>query len=247
MKPLRSLAVLGLLAGQAFAGLVNANLSGPATVVEGQFYTLALSVQNESSISSLENVRPVLSAVNAGLVPSVSAPAPASLAFLPVSGTAHFTWTFSAQGCGNAQFSVSIAADEGGTPVPTVTSNSHQVSRYCTPTPTPTPSPVVSATPWVEVAPREGSAWIHGNIFHPMQGQPLKLNVLLPEASRLRVDLYDRLGDRVKHFDLEAGPGSVSLEWDGRSDDGLLVASGIYVAHFKARGFQRTLKFAVVK
>lgn len=131
-----------------------------------------------------------------------------------------------------------------------------QAGTYDTPTPTPTPSatPNVSptATPWVIYAtatpvPPSGWAGIPGNLYHPMLGLPLQLKAALPEAGHLSITLYDRLGRKVKSFNLDASAGLVTVPWDGRSDEGVTVATGIYVAQFTARGFSRTVKFAVIK
>jgi hypothetical protein len=176
----------------------------------------------------------------------VSGPSPASYASVIGGQSAQFTWTYSGSGCGSAQFQASVAADELGTPVPTAQSNAHQVTLYCTPTPTPTPTPwIVYGTPTPVRG--GGSATIPGNIYKPLQGQALQLQAVLPEAAKLSVELYDRLGRRVRRFEQDAGPGAVTLLWDGRSDEGVLVSTGIYAAHFKARGFSRVVKFAVVK
>lgn len=248
MKAL-ALALMLMSAKPALAGFANVNLSGPGTTQDGQLQTLTLVVQNQP-VTDLNNVVPSLRSVANGFNATLSAPQPAQAASIAPSASFTFLFTVSGTGCGSAQLSAEVAATEnGGTPVPTATSNVHNLSLYCTPTPTPTATPVLTPTPtpWVVTAPRDGNARIRGNIYRPLQGQPLLLEAELPENAILRIDLFDRLGHKVKGFALEAGPGPVSVAWDGRSDDGLMVASGIYVAQFKARGFSRTVKFAVVK
>lgn len=239
---------MALLARPASAALVNAALSGPPTALEGQVFTMLLQVQNGSGFDTVTGVQATLQATG-GFVPVlVSGPLPASAGVGP-GGSAHFTWTYSGSGCGTATFQAEVSGSLNGTPVG-ATSNTHQVARLCTPTPTPTPSPVHSPTPWMVTAtpvPREGWAGIPGNIFKPGPGRTLQFQAVLPEQARLSVDIYDRLGRRVHTLHGEGGPGPLSLEWDGRVEGGPLAATGIYAAHFKARGFSRTVKFAVVK
>lgn len=110
-------------------------------------------------------------------------------------------------------------------------------------TPTPVPQePGVTATP-----PLMGSAVILGNIYHPLQGGLLPLRISEPYDSTVDIDVYDRLGRKVKHMELTVGPGVTTTQWDGRGDDGALVASGIYEAYFYGKGLSSLVKFAVIK
>lgn len=239
-------ALLGLGAALSASTLDAPVLDAPATVTAGQIFQVTLRVGN-SGPATLQNVRASLGSTPFdGFVPVYgSGPIPVSHAALTQGETAHFTWTYSGAGCGSVQFGATVSADEAGTPVPTVVVTAGPVTALnCTPTVTPTPW-IVYGTP--TAVPREGWAGIPGNLYRPLLGQPLQLQAVLPEAARLSVDLYDRLGNRVKRLETDAGPGGVSLAWDGRSDEGVYVATGIYVAHFKARGFSRTVKFAVLK
>lgn len=229
------------------AGLNNAQLNGPGAVSAGSVYSLILSVQNLGA-GTVSNVNAVLGVNSSGFSPVILS-TPVAVGSLGSGGTATFTWTFSGQGCGTADFSAVANGSEGG-PINSATA-ARTVSLYCTPTPTPTPTPVLTATPtpWIIYTnpPAEGDARILGNLFRPLQGGPLQLQADLPESGSLTVELFDRLGHRVRHFEQNAGPGSVTLSWDGRSDDGLLCASGIYVAQFRARKLDKRVKFAVLK
>jgi len=244
----RALLASLLLAGTLRAGLSNPAFSGPATVSSGQSVTLVFSVGNSSGVNAVSNVHPVLGFTPNGYSPSVSGPYPSALT-IAAGATGSFTWYFSGSGCGSADFSAVADGSESGSPVSSA-SASYQVSLYCTPTPTPTATPNYTATPtpWiVQVNQVEPGAVILGNLFRPLLGQPMQMEASLSEASPLTVELFDRLGHRVKSFSLNAQAGIVSLSWDGRSDDGLLVSSGIYVAQFRARNLDRRVKFAVIK
>lgn len=238
-----------LTAGALHAGL-NASLTGPGSVSGGSVYSLYLTVQNNSGSTNVTNVAASLSFSSSGFNPVILT-TPVTVASIASGGaTASFTWTFSGYGCGSADFSAVASGWESGSPV-SAGSNTNTVTLYCTPTPTPTPTPVYSPTPtpWIVYSnpPTDGDARILGNLFRPLLGSLMQLQADLPEAGTLTVELYDRLGHRVKRFEQAAGPGTVTIGWDGRSDDGLLVSSGIYVAQFRARKLDKRVKFAVLK
>jgi hypothetical protein len=127
-----------------------------------------------------------------------------------------------------------------GSPAPTAT-RTPEFSP--TPAATAPPTVVVTATP----APLLGTAVILGNIYHPLQGGTMTLQFNEPYASAVDIDLYDRVGRLVRHMELNVGPGVTTTEWDGRDNDGVTVASGIYVAYFHGKGLSSLLKFAVIK
>jgi hypothetical protein len=237
--------ILALLAAaSARAGLNNPVLNGPGSVAAGQVFTLELQVDNNSAVP-VQGVTVAMSySASLGVTPLATPPsAPVDVAPL---GSARFTWLYSMVGCGNQAFTATAQGSEGGATVSAAAGR--VVTIYCSPTPTPSFTP----TPWIVYGtptplPREGRASISGNLYRPLLGQPLQLKVVLPEASTLHIDLYDRLGRRVRHFEQEAPAGELSVPFDGRGDDGVLLATGIYAAHFSARGLNRVLKFAILK
>lgn len=255
MMKARALGILGALlaAGRLSAGLANPVLDGPTNVSSSQVFTLTLQVDN-SGPGNVDNVGVSLTVQGSGFSPAWSSgPSPASYAQVTPTGRVYFTWLYSGTGCGSATFSAYASGMASGTPVASANAG-HQVTLYCTPTPTPTATPNYTATPtpWVIYAtatpvPPGGWAGIPGNLYHPLLGQPLQLKAALPEAARLSIEIYDRLGHKVKSLAVDGGPGMVTVPWDGRSDEGLWVATGIYAAQFKARGFSRVVKFAVIK
>jgi|GEM_PF-7035760 len=115
-----------------------------------------------------------------------------------------------------------------------------------TPSLTPTGTPFIAA-PTATPAPLVGSAVIDGNFFHPLQGGILPLKYDEPYAATVTIDLYNRMGHRVKQLRQTGGPGTYTMPWDGIGDDGVIVSSGIYVAHFYGRGLDSLVKFAVIK
>jgi flagellar hook assembly protein FlgD len=68
--------------------------------------------------------------------------------------------------------------------------------------------------------------------------------------SQLRTSLviYNTLGQVVR--ELYAGnisPGSFEVQWDGRTDGGTHVPSGIYFAIFRAESYQETIRLILLK
>jgi hypothetical protein len=64
------------------------------------------------------------------------------------------------------------------------------------------------------------------------------------------VDLavYDIQGRRIKRLVNEhLPPGSYLVRWDGKSDDGRSIASGVYVSMLKAQGLVQTAKMVVIR
>ncbi|MES2202664.1 MAG: FlgD immunoglobulin-like domain containing protein [candidate division FCPU426 bacterium] len=125
-------------------------------------------------------------------------------------------------------------------------------AETATPTPSVTVSPTITPTPWVVYStatpgPLVGDAKIPGNLFRPLSGAPLKLNFYVPFAGKVNISLYNRQGVRIKSFEKERGAGESSESWDGRADDGALVPAGIYAAHFRGNGLNKTVKLVVIK
>ena len=70
----------------------------------------------------------------------------------------------------------------------------------------------------------------------------------LPEASRVRLEIYDALGQRVRTLVNQVQPaGFYSAVWQGRSDGGAAVASGLYFYQFEAGDFREVKKLLLLK
>jgi len=70
----------------------------------------------------------------------------------------------------------------------------------------------------------------------------------LPEASDVQVAIFDMLGKHVRALVNEQQPtGSYSVVWDGRDENGQLVASGVFIAHLRAGKFVQGRKMLVVR
>lgn len=70
----------------------------------------------------------------------------------------------------------------------------------------------------------------------------------LPEASKVRVSVYNVLGQTVKTLaDQEMDAGYQSVSWDGRDDNGNVAASGVYFYRIAANMFNETKKMTLLK
>ena len=70
----------------------------------------------------------------------------------------------------------------------------------------------------------------------------------VPEATDVRLVIYNVLGQRVRTLvNDRMEPGYHSVVWDGLSEDGRTVASGIYIYRFEASEFTKTLKLMLLK
>jgi len=85
------------------------------------------------------------------------------------------------------------------------------------------------------------------NPFLPSSGENLILRVILDSSSEVEVFVLAEDGRAVRkiHRGLRSA-GVEEIPWDGRDDDGEIVASGIYIVQVIAGGFQEAAKVAVV-
>jgi hypothetical protein len=70
----------------------------------------------------------------------------------------------------------------------------------------------------------------------------------VPSRGIVDIDVYDANGARVaKLFHGERNPGAYSIDWDGRTDDAAVAASGLYFARISHDGTARTKKMVLLK
>jgi len=81
------------------------------------------------------------------------------------------------------------------------------------------------------------------NPFNPSTSFALDL----PVASDYSIRVYNVAGQLVKTFDGHAEAGRVNITWDGRSNQGTSVASGVYFYRAEAQAFVQTRKMMLLK
>ncbi len=75
-----------------------------------------------------------------------------------------------------------------------------------------------------------------------------KINYTLPRRAAVSLTVYNILGQVVRQWQFESqSAGVYSIEWDGNSDWGGVVSSGIYFIRMKTDNFYDTKKMVLVK
>jgi hypothetical protein len=86
-----------------------------------------------------------------------------------------------------------------------------------------------------------------GNYPNPFNPETF-VRIEIPQASDVRLSVYTILGEEVTTLmrqQLEAG--TYDVRWDGTTESGARVASGLYIARLEASGFVATTKMMLVK
>ena len=82
------------------------------------------------------------------------------------------------------------------------------------------------------------------NPFNPIT----ELRYQLPEASEVRLSVYNLLGQEVQRLvDGKMAAGVHSAQWDGRDDSGRPLASGVYLCRFRAGDFTQTKRIVLLR
>ena len=70
----------------------------------------------------------------------------------------------------------------------------------------------------------------------------------LPSAGRVRIDVMNILGQRVRQLaDAAYSAGSQTIVWDGTADDGRMMSSGIYLYRLTSDRFSQTRRMILMK
>jgi len=70
----------------------------------------------------------------------------------------------------------------------------------------------------------------------------------VPEASHVRVSIFNMLGRRVKLLvNEDKNPGYYTVVWDGKSTEGSSVSSGLYIYVMEGKDFRDTRKMVLIK
>jgi len=92
-----------------------------------------------------------------------------------------------------------------------------------------------------------GSFELGQNYPNPFNSSTI-IQFALPSASRVQLDIYNILGQKVKTLvDQELPAGLMSVTWDGRNETGNNVASGVYFYRMVTREFQSSKKLLLLK
>ncbi|MBI4370369.1 MAG: hypothetical protein HY547_09090 [Elusimicrobia bacterium] len=94
----------------------------------------------------------------------------------------------------------------------------------------------------------DGRLTITDNLFKPLQSGRSKLDLITYKAGNIRIKIYTINGEPVKTiFDEYRAPGAITQYWNGDTDSGQRVASGLYILETLAPNTERLDKIIVVK
>jgi hypothetical protein len=100
---------------------------------------------------------------------------------------------------------------------------------------------------WTDDLSRPQEFALYQNQPNPFNPETM-ISYFLSAGSRVNLSIYNVLGQRVRTLlDTYQEAGTHSLTWDGRSDDGMQLPSGIYFYRMQAGTFQETKKMALMK
>ncbi|MGB7062837.1 MAG: FlgD immunoglobulin-like domain containing protein, partial [Candidatus Zixiibacteriota bacterium] len=82
------------------------------------------------------------------------------------------------------------------------------------------------------------------NPFNPRT----QISYLLPGDGLVRITVFNSLGQRVRVLlDGHQSAGPERVDWDGKDEQGIEVASGIYFYRMEVGGFAQTKKMLLIK
>jgi flagellar hook assembly protein FlgD len=64
----------------------------------------------------------------------------------------------------------------------------------------------------------------------------------------VELQIYDALGKKIRTLiDEQQGPGHYRLQWDGLTDGGVVVGSGVYMYRLVAGAYRETLRLSLIR
>ena len=105
---------------------------------------------------------------------------------------------------------------------------------------------VLEATDGLQEADRPDAVELRGNYPNPFSTETT-LAYAIPERSGVQLEVFNVLGQRVAMLvDEVQQPGRYDVQWDGRSDAGHPLASGVYIARLTVNGETRSDRITYV-
>jgi len=105
-----------------------------------------------------------------------------------------------------------------------------------------------SASITVTLAPASTGVSAFNNLFNPARSEQVQMSYTMATQDHVLIQVYDRDGADIRRlFDQDQAPGSYTVSWDGRNNEGSTVASGMYVVYLQLGGHHETRKVIVVK
>jgi hypothetical protein len=106
----------------------------------------------------------------------------------------------------------------------------------------------------VKIITEEEAEGLHPESFSLFQNYPnpfnpqTQINYALPQACHVRVTIYNLLGQRVRVLvDEHQNAGFRRIGWDGKDEQGVEAASGVYFYRLETGGFIETKKMLLLR
>lgn len=105
----------------------------------------------------------------------------------------------------------------------------------------------VTFDPRHDLGPGVTEAQLAGTAPNPFSGKTT-VEFVLPEHTRVTVEVYDMMGRKVATFvDGARSAGTHTVTWNGQSDGGQDLASGVYLMRMQADGQSSTRRMTIVR
>jgi len=88
---------------------------------------------------------------------------------------------------------------------------------------------------------------LNHNRFNPIEGQSMQVLGLRPDHGRVAVKIFTPSGFRVRDLVNAEVLGNAEISWNGRDDQGKLVASGVYIVVVSGNKLYKLFRIAVLK
>ncbi|MBI4777698.1 hypothetical protein HY792_02060 [Candidatus Desantisbacteria bacterium] len=86
------------------------------------------------------------------------------------------------------------------------------------------------------------------NLFYPDKQETVRIRYVLDKPEHVNIKIYTLSGRLVKNLLDETKPaGEYWLDWDGRDEEGEILASGTYIIYFNAGDFKDLKKAVIIK
>ncbi|OGS20245.1 MAG: hypothetical protein A2252_00700 [Elusimicrobia bacterium RIFOXYA2_FULL_39_19] len=89
---------------------------------------------------------------------------------------------------------------------------------------------------------------LYNNEMNPRKDQSVTIMFKTTSPGNVKVEVYDTRGTHVKTIiDEEKNADLYNEQWDGKTSDGTVLPSGIYLIHIEAPGISETKKVCIIK